>query len=65
MADTFISKHSSIDFDEALDGGLSFARGEFLSPEQMAAFIAAGNLATKDELGVYINEVAELLGGEA
>lgn len=77
----FISKYSSIDFDKAMDGGFKFANGEFLSEAQKQAFILAGNLATKDELGgnidaytkaeidemlgAYINEVAELLGGEA
>lgn len=47
----FITKYSSTDFDKAMDGGFKFANGEFLSPEQMALFIANGNLATKDELG--------------
>ena len=74
----FISKYSSIDFDKAMDGGFKFANGEFLSEAQKQAFILAGNLATKDEnidaytkaeidemLGAYINEVAELLGGDA
>ena len=37
MADTFISKHSSTDFDKALDGGLAFANGQFLSEAQKAA----------------------------
>lgn len=65
MADSFVSKYSAADFDTAMDGGYCFARGEFVSAEQMAAFIAAGNLATLDDLGTYVTEVAELIGGDA
>ena len=40
MADQkFVSTVPSGDFDAALLGGLAFARGEFVSPEQQAAFV--------------------------
>ena len=49
MAD-FISKYSSEDFDNAMDGGYAFSQGQFISQEQLEAFIANGNLVTKAEI---------------
>ncbi len=52
----FVSTVSSDNFDAALTGGLAFARGEWFSPEQKAAFMEK----VVEALPVYAGEVEDV-----